>query len=100
MEKNSRLGGEKVAGSTSPLIKGKRGRERERDLAKIHQVSAASCTLVPLGWGPVGHFSDAETCEYYTHCLCKILKFECSLSVAYTIKKLYYKKVLPPTGHS
>ena len=28
MEKNSRRGGEKVAGSTSPLIKGKRGRER------------------------------------------------------------------------
>ena len=35
VEKNSRLGGEKVAGSTSPLIKGKRG--RERDLAKIHK---------------------------------------------------------------
>ena len=31
MEKNCRLGGEKVAGRTSPLIKGKRGRERERD---------------------------------------------------------------------
>ena len=28
VEKNSRRGGEKVAGSTSPLIKGKRGRER------------------------------------------------------------------------
>ena len=28
MEKNSRRGGEKVAGSTSPLIKGKRGRDR------------------------------------------------------------------------
>ena len=29
VEKNSRCGGEKVAGNTSPLIKGKRGRERE-----------------------------------------------------------------------
>ena len=30
VEKNIRCGGEKVAGSTSPLIKGKRGRERSR----------------------------------------------------------------------
>ena len=45
MEKNSRRGGEKVAGSTSPLIKGKRGREREWPVHLVLSLQSQSVEL-------------------------------------------------------
>ena len=45
VEKNSRWGGEKVAGSTSPVIKGKRGRESIQ-----HFLTMISTILCRLGY--------------------------------------------------